>query len=127
MFEILDFVPNLIVNKSSLLRPDNLYPIAWAYLRPLGRAQIHTDKVKLQLYKFKYKTNADSKYNNPLDPRSPDVLVDMMWPDRELYNTFLEIDLSFVNKSNKEIERNHISRAPWEKETTKDKFNPLKK
>lgn len=36
MFEILDFVPQLIVNDSSLLRPDNLYPVAWAYLRPLG-------------------------------------------------------------------------------------------
>lgn len=47
MFEVLDFVPQLIVNNSSLLRPDNLYPVAWAYLRPLGSAQVHADKVKL--------------------------------------------------------------------------------
>lgn len=47
MFEVLDFVPSLIVNDRSQLRPDNLYPVAWAYLRPLGSAQVHADKVKL--------------------------------------------------------------------------------
>ena len=99
MFEILDFVPNLIVNNSSQLRPDNLYPVAWAYLRPLGQAQVHTDKVKLQLYKFKYKVDLETKYDNPLDPRTPDVLVNLEWPDREMYNSFLEINMSFVNKS----------------------------
>lgn len=112
------------MNKSSLLRPDNLYPVAWGYLRPLGRAQVHADKVKLQLYKYKYKTNLDSKFNNPIDPRSPDVIVDLMWPEREIYNSFLEIELSFVNKSDREIDRFHFSRAPWERETTKDEFKP---
>lgn len=47
MFEVLDFVPSLIVNDRSQLRPDNLYPVAWAYLRPLGSAQVHAGKVKL--------------------------------------------------------------------------------
>ena len=127
MFEVLDFVPQLIVNNSSLLRPDNLYPVAWAYLRPLGSAQVHADKVKLQLYKHKYKVDAHSKFNNPLDPRTPDVLVDLTWPDRELYNSFLEIDLSFVNKSDKPLQYNHISRAPWEEETTTEAFNIQKR
>ena len=72
-------------------------------MRPLGSAQVHADKVKLQLYKHKYKVDTHSKFNNPLDPRTPDVLVDLTWPDRELYNSFLEIDLSFVNKSDKII------------------------
>ena len=127
MFEVLDFVPQMIVNNSSQLRPDNLYPVAWAYLRPLVQAQVHADKVKLQLYKFKYNMGSHSKYDNPLDPRTPDVLMNLHWPDRELYNSFLEIDLSFVNKSDKIVQYNHISRAPWEEECTAEAFNIQKR
>lgn len=50
-----------------------------------------------------------------------------MWPEREIYNSFLEIELSFVNKSDREIDRFHFSRAPWERETTKDEFKPQKR
>ena len=123
MFEILDFVPLLVVDQSSLLRPDKLYPVAWAYLRPLGSAQIHCDKVKLQLFKYKYRTDASSRFNNPLDPRTPDVLVELHWPDRELFNSFLEVELSFVNKSEEIVQRKHISRAPWEEEVGLYKYS----
>ena len=49
MFELLEFDPLLLLQrpKSKLLRPDNLYPVAWAYLRPLGTASIHMDRLKL--------------------------------------------------------------------------------
>jgi hypothetical protein len=47
MFEILEFNPTLIVENSSMLNSEKLYPVAWAYLRPLGAATIHLDKVKL--------------------------------------------------------------------------------
>ena len=43
MFEILTFKPQLIIENSPLLRPDNLYPVAWAYLRPLGAGGVHGD------------------------------------------------------------------------------------
>ena len=36
LFEILEFNPMLVVDNSSLLNVDKLYPVAWAYLRPLG-------------------------------------------------------------------------------------------
>lgn len=83
--------------------------------------------MKLQLYKFKYKVDEHSKFDNPLDPRTPDVLVNLHWPDREIYNSFLEIDMSFVNKSDRIIEYRHISRAPWEEETTAEKFSIQKR
>jgi len=57
LFEILEFNPALVAENSSLLTPERLYPIAWAYLRPLGSASIHLDSLKLQLYKYKFKAD----------------------------------------------------------------------
>ena len=54
LFELLEFHPKLVVADSELLRPDRLYPIAWAYLRPLGSATLHMNRIKLQLYRFKF-------------------------------------------------------------------------
>ena len=55
MFEILDFSTKLLIEGSKLLTPENFYPVAWAYLRPLGTANIHVGSRKLQLYQFRYK------------------------------------------------------------------------
>ena len=55
LFEILDFNPNMIFESPDLLNADNLYPIAWAYLRPVGAAQIHLARTRLQLYRYKFK------------------------------------------------------------------------
>ena len=62
------------------------------------------------------------KYNRSVDPRTPDVFLELDWPRRELFNSFLEIDLSFCNRYNggEEVTRVHISRAPWEKEVGKE-------
>ena len=38
LFEILDFNPNMILEHRALLNADLLYPVAWAYLRPVGTA-----------------------------------------------------------------------------------------
>lgn len=38
LFELLDFNPSLIFENKKLLNADLLYPIAWAYLRPVGCA-----------------------------------------------------------------------------------------
>jgi len=54
LFELLEFHPKLVIADSALLRPDRLYPIAWAYLRPLGSATLHMNRIKLQLYRFKF-------------------------------------------------------------------------
>jgi hypothetical protein len=55
LFEILDFNASMIFENRELLNADNFYPIAWAYLRPVGGAQIHLAKTRLQLYKYKFK------------------------------------------------------------------------
>jgi hypothetical protein len=38
LFEILDFNPALIFESRKLLNAEMLYPVAWAYLRPVGTA-----------------------------------------------------------------------------------------
>ena len=47
LFEILEFNPDLVVMESDKLNPDKLLPIAWAYLRPMGRASVHMNRLKL--------------------------------------------------------------------------------
>ena len=42
--------------------------------------------------------------------------MEFNWDRREKYPSYLEVDLSFVGRSNEEIPRKHISRAPWERE-----------
>ena len=42
--------------------------------------------------------------------------MEFNWDRREKYPSYLEVDLSFVGRSNEEIPRKHFSRAPWERE-----------
>ena len=62
------------------------------------------------------------RYNRPVDPRTPDVLLELDWPQKSTFNSFLEIDLSFCHKYDpgEDVPRMHISRAPWEREIGKD-------
>jgi len=53
LFEILDINPELIVRSPGKLNTDLFYPVAWAYLRPVGMANIHVSSVRLQLFKYK--------------------------------------------------------------------------
>jgi hypothetical protein len=102
MFELLDFPhdPSIILGpqRSKVLRNDNLYPVAWAYLRPLGTARCHMERIKLQLYKFKFRSDDSAKFDRPMDPRTPDVLLELDWNHKEKFNSFLEVELSFCNK-----------------------------
>lgn len=120
LFEILDFSERLLFNGSKKLTPDNLYPVAWAYLRPLGTANIHMGTRKLQLFHYLHKGDKGMKYNRCVDPRTPDVYLELDWPLRRKYSSFLEIELQFSNKYDMDIEREHISRAPWEREVGKN-------
>ena len=122
LFEMLEMNPSMIYNRDPKLNSENLYPICWAYLRPLGSAHIHLTKSRLQLFKFKYKHDKKSKESRAYDQRTPDVFLDFNFPVREKYLSFLEVELQFVSKSKQEIPRLHYSRAPWEKEATKEQF-----
>lgn len=124
LFEILDFNPSLLMESPHLLNADNLYTVAWAYLRPVGTAQIHMSRTRLQLYKYKFKYDQEVKLKRGggLDPRTPPVMMEFNWPKKERYPSFLEIELQFTQKSDIIIERKHISRMPWEKEIGRISF-----
>ena len=47
LFEIIEMNPGLIMKGDSRLNSENLYPIAWAFLRPLGAAHIHMTRSRL--------------------------------------------------------------------------------
>lgn len=47
LFEILDFNADLVMTRPDLLNSDNLYRIAWAYIRPVGMANIHVSHQRL--------------------------------------------------------------------------------
>jgi hypothetical protein len=105
LFEILDFNPRMIFEKRNLLNADLLYPIAWGYLRPVGSAYIHLSRTRIQLYKHKFNYNEEFKQRRPIDPRTPPILMEFMWPKREQYPSFLEIELSFTPKSDIILDR----------------------
>ena len=79
------------------------------------------------MYKYKYNRDATTKFSSPIDPKTPDVMLELAWGTKERMNSFLEVDFEFVNRSDKEIGYNHISRAPWEKELSKLPFKQLQK
>ena len=116
LFEILEMNPSMIMKRDKRLNTENLYPIAWAYLRPLGTAHIHMTRSRLQLYKYKFCHSKKLKDTRPFDLRTPNVFLEFNYGRRTKYPSYLEVDLSFVNKSPYEIERKHFARAPWERE-----------
>lgn len=131
LFELLDFNAQMLFENPELLNADNLYPIAWAYLRPVGAAQIHLARTRLQLYRYKFRYDEEVKKGNLLDPRTPPVFLEFNWPKKVQYPSFLEVELSFTPKSDMTIVRKHFSRMPWEKEVGRVTFehieNKLKK
>jgi len=50
--------------------------------------------------------------------------MDFNWDRKQKYPSYLEVDLSFCNKSGETIVRKHFSRAPWEKEIDLHPYNP---
>ena len=93
LFEILECNTTMILEKDPRLNADHLYPIAWAYLRPLGRADIHLSRNRLQLYRFKFNYDESVAKARPFDHRTPAVFMEFNWPRRENYPSFLEVDL----------------------------------
>ena len=80
LFEILDLnIAKILKGNSKFLRADNLYPVAWAYLRPLGRAHVHMSRSRLQLYRFKFHYDKNIRKRRPFDHRTPEVFMDFNW------------------------------------------------
>ena len=93
LFEILECNTTMILENDQRLNADNMYPVAWAYLRPLGRADIHLSRNRLQLYRFKFNYDESVKRARPFDHRTPAVFMEFNWARRENYPSFLEVDL----------------------------------
>lgn len=115
MFEILDYSPAMILDKSKKLNADNMLPIAWGFLRPIGQASQHLADSKIQLYYYRGNHTKQRRYKNEIDLRTPDVLCELNWPNKTKYPSYLEVNLNFYNPEEKKI-MTHFSRFPWEKE-----------
>ena len=88
-----------------------LFPIAWGYLKPVGYSQTYLGSFKIQLYKYKFIKTPEfkeiRKKNNPY-LRTPDVLFEFNWINREKYQTFIEIEIKLeeipgVNEVNNKL------------------------
>jgi len=98
LFEILDFNFRLIREKSKLLRKDNLYPIAWGFLRPVGNTKLHFGVSKLQLYRYRFKNKTNFK-----ELRRPEVFYDFNWYAKELYPSFLRVELRLISPPKRKL------------------------
>lgn len=117
LFEILEVNSQLIAeNQHEKLTPELFYPVAWAYLRPLGTALTHMSRTRLQLYKYKLNNSRELAANWPYDLRTPSVFLEFEFARKTAYPSYLEIDLQFCNRSDQYMVRKHYSRAPWERE-----------
>lgn len=94
LFEILEVNTQLIIDhKTNLLTAEMFYPVAWAYLRPLGTALTHMSRTRLQLYKYKFKYTPEAADDWPYDLRTPAVFLDFNWQRKEMYPSYLEVDI----------------------------------
>lgn len=100
LFEILDFSPNLLLEKDANLTKDGFYRIAWAFLRPIGNAKIHLDSMsKLQLYEYKMKPHFDLKKSRfSLAQETPDVYYEFIWSNKTKYPGYLNVAIKTVDK-----------------------------
>lgn len=110
LFEILDFNFKLVKARSKALRADNLYPVAWAFLRPAGVSKYHMGVNKLQLFKFKYKRPA---WFNEM--HRPEVFYDFNWFNKEHYPSFLRVELRVVERPVVKMVKG-LTSGPFERE-----------
>lgn len=95
LVEILDFNIGLLETDKDSLSKDNLYRVAWGYLRLNGLSAKHLGDVKLQLYQYIFISNKFAK--TPLAEVMydvPDVYYDFLWPEKRIYNGFIGIGVS---------------------------------
>lgn len=126
-FELLDFnvddvdvEMNESVNNMNYMKEIKNFhiPIAWGYIKPVGYSQIYLGKFKVQLYKHKYKRGKGFYMSDRLKgkayQRTPDVLFEFNWIKREMYESYLEIELKLERKPNEvDLKNNEIYRTLW--------------
>ena len=89
LFEILDYNFNLPLENCS---EDGIIKIAWGYLKLVGVSQTYLGEHKIQLYRYKYQE--PQIYKQFLkDNRTPQILYEFNWFKKDLYPSYLEIDI----------------------------------
>jgi hypothetical protein len=99
LFEILDFNKKLLKASSPKLDNDNMYRIAWGYLRLSGLAKNYFGSSKIQLYKYKFNPNLQSvKYLKKNYPRIPFVYYDFIWRNKQQYEGYLGVQINATDR-----------------------------
>ncbi|CAG9335314.1 unnamed protein product [Blepharisma stoltei] len=119
LFEILDFNFRLIKQNSNLLRQDKMYPVAWAFLRPIGSTKMHLGISKLQLYNFKFKPQKGFG-----ELRRPEVYYNFNWYNKELYPSFLRVELRVIEQPERKFVR-YMPISPFEREEGEKTYEEL--
>lgn len=98
LFEILDFNHQALLYRSDEEQYDrnNMFRVAWSFLRPVGISKTHLGKVQLELYQYKYVKQS----GEPILNKSfiPDVYYDFLWNNHEKYEGYLQVQLNYCSK-----------------------------
>lgn len=74
------------------LGADNMYRIAWGFIRPVGLSKRHFGTSKIQLYRYKFN---DRKLPNQINKSYiPTVYYDFIWPGHEKYEGYLSVRIT---------------------------------
>ena len=120
LFEILDFNFKLTRQNSKLLRNDKMYPVAWAFLRPVGSCKMHLGVSKLQLYRYKYKSPAGFS-----EIHRPEVFYNFNWYNKTKYPSFLRVELHVMPAP--EMVREVFSLSPFQEEIGEKSWEELER
>ena len=100
-FELLDF--NLLSKGKT---ETCIEPIAWAYLKPVGFSKMtYLGKHKLQLYKFSFTQSSQYQKDKLTEmeySKTPDVVYELDWINKVKYQTYLQVNLSLIDKPNED-------------------------
>lgn len=99
LLELVDFSPSLLLDKPNELNRDNLYPIAWGYLRLSGLSKYHIKDNKIQLYENIFDTR---KYDmtetgHKRQHNVPDIYFDFIWPNKKTYPGYITVSVDPVH------------------------------
>ena len=83
LFELLDFNKQIIDDGSEKLDANLNYRIAWGYLKFMGLARNHFGISKIQLYRYKFRSdNNNSNHLKNNYRRVPFVYYEFIWPKK---------------------------------------------
>jgi len=94
----LDFNHQALVyrNEEDSYDRNNLYRVAWSFLRPVGLSKTHFGRLHLELYQYKFNQASGDPFVNK--SYIPDVYYDFLWSNHEKYEGFLTVQLNYCQR-----------------------------